>query len=217
MPRYIAILFALPLLLSCNESAEAKSLAQKKADEIISAGGKDSNFVELAKSLEEQFDALYKSLNILPLPISSSQVKYYDSELSKLFTRVPKTLIPVFKFIDENKHGSYDKDFVDAVKIPEYGNVKIIIICVVLQSGQDVLYLSTFLNNAIVDRLEIYSEDDWEYNGSIGTVKTSFSITNNYELLIKKTYYNGPLRTEYEINTEQRIYTISDGGKFVKK
>ena len=32
MPRYIAILFALPLLLSCNESAEAKLLAQKKAE-----------------------------------------------------------------------------------------------------------------------------------------------------------------------------------------
>ena len=32
MPRYIAILFALPLLLSCNESTEAKPLAQKKTE-----------------------------------------------------------------------------------------------------------------------------------------------------------------------------------------
>jgi len=95
MPRYIAILFALPLLLSCNESAEAKPLAK--------------NFVEPAKSLEEQFDDLYKLLNEYFLPISLSPKEGYprSPEGAIEFTKMPKSLIPIFKFFTD----SYDKNF----------------------------------------------------------------------------------------------------------
>jgi len=203
MPRYIAILFALPLLLSCNESAEAKPLAK--------------NFVEPAKSLEEQFDGLYKSLNVLPLPISLSQVEYYDSELSKLFTKIPKTLIPAFKFIYDDEHNSYDKDNVWAAKMLGYRNLKIVIIRTYFQSGQDVLFLCTFLNNAIVDHLTIYSEGDWEYDGGFGVAETSFLIKSNYEILVKRAHYPNPADRENELDVKQNTYIINDEGKFVKK
>jgi len=177
----------------------------------------DKKFVEPAKSLEEQFDGLYKSLNVLPLPISLSQVEYYDSELSKLFTKIPKTLIPAFKFIYDDEHDSYDKDNVWVAKMSGYRSLKIVIIRAYFQSGQDVLFLCTFLNNAVVDYLTIYSVGDWEYDGGFGVAETSFLIKNNYEILVKRAHYPNPADRENELDVRQDIYIINDDGKFVKK
>ncbi|MCL2208378.1 MAG: hypothetical protein FWB90_09870 [Fibromonadales bacterium] len=54
MPSYIAILFALPLLLSCSESAEAKLLAQKKAEEIELENARKAEEVEQEKARKAQ-------------------------------------------------------------------------------------------------------------------------------------------------------------------
>ena len=55
MPRYIAILFALPLLLSCSESAEAKLLAQKKAEEIELENARKAK-VEFETKLKAEYE-----------------------------------------------------------------------------------------------------------------------------------------------------------------
>ena len=67
MPRYISILFALPLLLSCNESAEAKLLAQKKAEAEFEA--------ELKTEYEKMFGEPISDFEFL-----TKKVDYYKIE-----------------------------------------------------------------------------------------------------------------------------------------
>jgi len=202
MPRYIAILFALPLLLSCFESAEAKPLAK--------------NFVEPAKSLEEQFDDLYKLLNEYSLPISLSPKGGYprSPEGAIEFTEMPKSLISAFKFLSD----SYDKNFLVAAKLPKNKNIDIIIVRTYLLSGQNELYLCTFLNNTIIDWLEIYSVGEAEYKGRTeATIITSFSIASNYKITIKTAFHPNTADAKEELDVKQNTYIINDGGKFVKK
>jgi len=172
----------------------------------------DKNFVEPAKSLEEQFDGLYKSLNEYSLPISLAPKERYprSPEGAIKFTEMPKSLIPIFKFLSD----SYDKNFLNAAKLPKNKNIDIIIIRVFLQSGQDELYLCTFLNNTIIDWLEIYSVGEAEYGA---TIITSFSIASNYEISIKTAFYPNTADAKEELDVKQNTYIISDGGKFVKK
>jgi len=68
MPRYIAILFALPLL-GCNESAKAKPL--------------DKNFAEPAKSLEEQLT--YKQ--------TATKINGTDSSINNNENTIDSTLV----------------------------------------------------------------------------------------------------------------------------
>jgi len=87
MPRYIAILFALPLLLSCSESAEAKLLAQKKAEEIE---------LENARKAEAEFEAKLKAeyekkfgvpISDFELSITKIEYIYYDRYPTMSITR----------------------------------------------------------------------------------------------------------------------------------
>jgi len=172
----------------------------------------DKNFVEPAKSLEEQFDDLYKSLNEYSLPISLSPKEGYprSPEGAIEFTKMPKFLIPAFKFLSD----SYDKNFLKVAKLPKDMDVSIIIVRTYLLSGQDELYLCTFLNNTIIDWLEIYSVGEAEYGA---TIITSFSIASNYEISIKTAFYPNTADAKEELDVKQNTYIISDDGKFVKK
>ncbi|MDR0516965.1 MAG: hypothetical protein LBH25_07975 [Fibromonadaceae bacterium] len=153
-----------------------------------------------------------KSLKEYSLPISLSPKEGYprSPEGAIKLTEMPKSLIPIFKFLSD----SYDKNLLDAAKLPKDRNVSIFIVRVYLLSGQDELYLCTFLNNTIVDWLEIYSEGEAEYGA---LYITSFSIASNYEISVKTALYPEPSNRGNEIDATQNNYIISDEGKFVKK
>jgi hypothetical protein len=134
--------------------------------------------------------------------------KYNDSEM------LYKSLIPAFKLLTD----SYDKNFLDVAKLTKYKDIKIVITKAYQLDGASISHLCTFLNNTIIDWLEIYSEGDAEYNGRTGAALiTSFSITSNYEISVKTALYPEPSNMENELDATQNTYIISDGGKFVKK
>ena len=156
-------------------------------------------------SLGKQFDNLYRTSPLLSLPIA-----YSESFLDSIkFIEVPETLFSIFDF---NDYALY------IAKLPEYKNVKIIIAKVDSRSGETVLFLYTFVNNRLMNKLYIYGEGDAEYNGSTAaTSLTSFIIANNYDIRIKYSIIPPFESRDKEVNVERKTYIINEDGKFVKK
>jgi len=164
-------------------------------------------------SLDKRFDDLYGASPLLNLPVEYAYSVPYESSLidSVEFITLPESLFPIFELNDE----IYEKDGLYMARLPEYKNIKVIIVRVSTRSGADELFLCTIRNNKLIDKLEIYSAGETEYDGRTDAISlTSFTITKDYDILIKNSIV--PDRDK-EVNVTRRTYIINKSGKFVKK
>jgi len=161
------------------------------------------NYDEL-KQLGKQFDSLYAIMPLLSLP-----VKYSGLLVDSIaFIEIPRSLYStLFDFY---------MDYIDltyVAKLPEYNNIMIIIVkfstqLQAFQAYKRGLYLYTFLNNRLIDKLYVEGVHDK------GVVKslTSFSITNNYEISVQNSFSK-----DKKLNSKRQVYILRKDGKFIKK
>jgi len=163
--------------------------------------------------LDKQFDDLYGASPLLNLPVEYAYSVPYKSSLidSVKFIRLPESLFPIFKLNDE----IYEKDELYMARLPEYKNIKFIIVKIGTTSGADELFLFTIHNNKLIDNLGIYSAGETEYDGRTdATSLTSFTITKDYDILVKNSIVPD---MDKEVNVKRWTYIINKSGKFVKK
>jgi hypothetical protein len=185
-----------------SDNKDNRKESVKSANQSVDDSKNVSDTTASLKSLEKQFDDLYGILHMFSLPMDES------TSLEDLFTEVPKNLDSVFAL----------HDFSYIAKLPEYKKIKVIFAVLEYPSGEQSLLLCTFLNYKNIDKLVLSSVSEGEYNGRTeATTITSFSITSNYEILIKTAFRPNTEGVEEEINVTHNTYIISDGGKFLKK
>jgi hypothetical protein len=166
--------------------------------------------------LDKQFDDLYGASPLLNLPVEYAYSGPYESSSidSVEFIRLPESLFPIFKLDSE----IYEKDELSMARLPEYKNIKIIIVKVGTIFGATELFLYTLKNNKLIDELRVYSAGDVEYDGSTAaTSLTSFAITKNYDIHVKHSIVPAYEDRDKEVNVTRRTYIINKSGKFVKK
>jgi hypothetical protein len=164
-------------------------------------------------SLDKQFDDLYGASPLLNLPV---EYCYGPSERSSVdsvdFIELPESLFLAFKFDEMYENVLY------IARLPEYKNIKVIIVRASTLSGESGLFLYTLKNNKLIDELRVYSEGDAEYGGSTAaTSLTSFAITKNYDIHVKHSIVPAYEDRDKEVNVKRWTYVINKSGKFVRK
>lgn len=218
--NHLALFCFFIIFVACNPSSNSNNRKDGNANDNINESVENcsntlssenfNNTNSSSDDLYSQFLKKQEELKTISLPL-----EYSPSLINSIeFEEVPKLLFPIF----ELKNNTYDENLLSIARLPEHNNIKIVLLHVYLLSGQDVLFLSTFFNDKLADKIKIYTEVEEEYNGKTDALTiTSFSITNNYEISIKTALYPSPAEPKIELNVKQKVYTINETGKFIEK
>ena len=146
---------------------------------------------------------IYNQLHTVTLPLNDS---YWPPEENDGFTPIPNEFNYFFK-------GMLDDDYLKAIKLKEYNNIKLLLLSSYSLSGSPQLSLVSLSNEFnFIDRLELGEHFELEDGG----VWNKFLIDKNYCITIQKieSPYDGSKKQTILLNRTK--YVINEKGVFIK-
>ncbi|WP_430876054.1 hypothetical protein [Gilliamella sp. G0441] len=155
------------------------------------------------QKMRKELESIYNQLHTVTLPLND---RYWPPEKNDGFLPIPDEFNYFFK-------GMLDDDYLKAIKLKEFNNIKLLLLSSYSLSGSPQLSLVSLSNNFyFIDRMELGENLELEDGG----IWNKFLIDNNYQITIQKieSPYDGYKKQTILLNRTN--YIIDEKGVFVK-
>lgn len=195
----LIVIFSI-FLFSCKNGNQASKIKESISQESID----NVNSSAVFGTLNVEFDKFCIGLEEHSLPINYSFEFIID--------------LPKFKPLPENLNQFFvARNVANAsiAKMPNHNNNQIFMIAWLEESGETLLELCSITDE--IRRLPIFYAKDYDRDGQLGTIKTTFEIAKNYEIFLTEVFTPFDSDNSSALVLNESNYVINSKGHFVEK